>query len=99
MATNEQIQRWSNERTRVRAEQIRELLLAMEDDIAAIGDIYATLVDPGDWTDNRTDGPPALLDAGDLLAMNTFVNEMATAMRASQQLPVVLKACVSPVGA
>jgi hypothetical protein len=97
-ATNQQIQQWANERTRVRAEQIRALLLAMEDDRAAFDGIYAALVDPAcDWTDVRTDGPPNLLAKNDLLGINAFIDAMKTAMRAHDQLPVVLKACVRSV--
>ncbi len=97
-ATHEQIQRWANERTRVRAEQIRALLLAMEDDRAAFDDIYAALIDPeNDWADNRQDGPPNLLSKSDLLGVNAFIDAMKTAMNAHDQMPVVLKACVRPV--
>jgi len=99
MATNEQIQRWANERTRVRAEQIRGLLLALEDDVAAIDSVYAALNDEGnDWSDGRTDGPPNLLTKGDLLGIHAFIAATIAAMRGHDQLPVVLKACVRPVG-
>ena len=97
-ATNQQIQQWANERTRVRAEQIRALLLAMEDDRAAFDDVYAGLTQQGaDWTDQRTDGPPNLLTRNDMLGMNSFIDAMKTAMRAHDQLPVVLRACVRSV--
>jgi len=97
-ATNQQIQQWANERTRVRAEQIRALLLAMEDDRAAFDDVYAGLTQEGaDWTDQRTDGPPNLLTRNDMLGMNTFIDDMKTAMRAHAQISVVLRACVRPV--
>ena len=43
IATNEQVQAFVNERVRVRAEQIRALVLAMEDDKAVIDDIYAAI--------------------------------------------------------
>ena len=97
-ATNLQIQQWADQRTRQRAEQIRALLLAMEDDRAAFDDVYAGLTKEGaDWEDTRTDGPPNLLTRNDLLGINTFIDAMKTAMRAHDQLPVVLQACVRPV--
>ena len=97
-ATNLQIQKWSDERTRVRAEQIRALLLAMEDDRAVFDDVYAGLTAPGaDWEDDREDGPPNLLTRNDLLGINAFIDSIKTAMRAHDQLPVVLQACVRPV--
>jgi hypothetical protein len=96
-ATNEQVQQFVNNRIRPRAQQIRALLLSMEDDIAALDDVYANLTDSPDWTDNRPDGPPHLLEPNDVLAINTFLHDMTTAMRGNAQLPVVLKACVHPV--
>lgn len=97
-ANDQQVQQYVNERVRVRAEQIRALLLAMEDDRAAIDDVYSSLTQQSPtWTDNRTDGPPHLLTPSDVLAWNTFLYDTITAMRGNAQLPVVLKACVQPV--
>ena len=97
-ATNKQIQQWADQRTRVRAEQIRALLLAMEDDRASYDDVYAGLTKEGaDWEDDREDGPPNLLTRNDLLGINAFIDAMKTMMRAHDQLPVVLQACVRGV--
>lgn len=98
LATDPQVQQFVNERLRPRAEQIRALLLAMEDDRAAFDDIYAALTAPAPtWDDERADGPPHLLTGNDVLALNTFLYDTITAMRGNAQLPVVLKACVRPV--
>ena len=97
-ATNAQVQAFVDQRVRPRCEQIRALVLAMQDDIAALGDIYANLTNNPTWVDNRTDGPPHLLTANDVLAYNTFVNDANTAMSKDVQYPVVLAACVRPVG-
>jgi hypothetical protein len=70
----------------------------MEDDQTAIGDVYAHLVDSPTWTDSRTDGPPYLLSANDILAWNAFVSDTVTAMRNNANLAVALKGCVQPVG-
>lgn len=97
-ATNQQVQQYVNERVRPRAEQIRALLLAMEDDRAAFDDIYAALTgDPVTWTDDRPDGPPHLLGGSDVLAWNTLLYDTITSLRGNAQLPVVLKACVRPL--
>lgn len=97
-ATDEQIQAFVNTRVRPRAEQIREILLSMEDDRSLFDDIFETLSDPSStWSDNRLDGPPHLLTKDDVLAWNTFLFNTITAMRADAQLPVVLKACVQPL--
>lgn len=98
-ASDQQVQQYVDERVRRRAEQIRALLLAMEDDRSAIDDVYAALTAPSPtWDDERTDGPPHLLTPADVLAWNTFLFDTIAAMRANAQLPVVLKACVRPVG-
>lgn len=77
-ATNVQMQRFADERIRPRAEQFRNLLVAVNDDTAAIDDAYARAVGTSRWNDGRTDGPPHLLQSGnaanpdDLLNFNTF---------------------------
>jgi biotin carboxylase len=97
-ATDQQVQRFVSERTRVRAEQIRALVLAMADDISAVDDIYAALnVPTPTWTDTRTDGPPHLLTPSDVLGIHAFVSDIRAAMVAHGQYPVILKACARPV--
>lgn len=98
-ATDQQVQDYANARIRVRCEQIRDLLIAMEDDKSAIDDVYAAMADSPTWEDTRSDGPPHLLTPGDVLAWNTFLSDMITAMRGNAQLPIILKSCVRPVGA
>lgn len=112
-ATNQQVQQWSNERTRVRAEQFRALKIACEDDRASFDEIYANLTNSPDWTDNRTDGPPKLLAPSDLLAMNTLQasflawmdpntdwedpGTLSLLQSGGQQWATVVDACVRPV--
>lgn len=98
IATDLQVQRYADDRVRPRAEQIRALLLAMEDDKSSIDDVYQALTQASPtWSDVRTDGPPHLLTGNDVLAWNTFVTEVVAAIRGNAQLPVVLKACVRGV--
>lgn len=97
-ATDEQVQRYVDERVRVRCEEIRALLNAINDDKAAIDDVYAALTQPNPtWTDNRTDGVPHLATPNDVLAWNTFITNLKTTMEGDAQLPVVLSLCVRPV--
>lgn len=111
-ATDLQVQNWSDERTRVRAEVLRNLLFAFETDNGAIGSVYERLTGSGGWSDARTDGPPNLLTGNDLLAFNTVSVQIAAILRGTlandaakiaacndvaAQLPVVLKACVRGV--
>jgi len=72
------MQAYCDQRIRPRAEAIRLLLGQITDDLASIGDEYARAVSASAWTDNRTDGPPHLLQSGnsanpdDLLNYNAF---------------------------
>lgn len=111
-ATNAQVQEWSDQRTRRRAEQTRALLVSLEDDNASISEVYANLTNTPDWTDDRTDGPPSLLGPNDLLAVNTFSVNLVAILRGTLttdqqkidavnavagQLAIINKACVRPV--
>jgi hypothetical protein len=99
LATDAQVQRFVNERTRVRAEQIRALAAALADDIASINDVYAALTQPSPtWIDVRTDGPPRLLAPSDVLGLHAFAVAIHDAIVAHGQYPVVLAACVRPIG-
>ncbi len=74
-ATDQQVQTYVNERLRVRAEQFRAINLAMTDDKIAITDVYDAC-EPAvsaTWDDERTDGPPRLLTAQDVLVYNTIL--------------------------
>jgi hypothetical protein len=98
-ATDVQMQEYCDQRIRVRAEQIRALLAAMQDDKAAIDDVYARASDANSpWADARTDGPPHLLVSSDILSYNTFIMDLIAAIQNDAQWPVVYKACVRPVG-
>ena len=96
-ATDQQVQQYVNERVRPRAEQMRSVLLSMEDDKSAIDDVYEALADNPTWTDDRSDAPPHLLTPSDVIAWNSFVSDVITAMRTSPHLPIVLKACVRAI--
>lgn len=95
-ATDQQVQNFVDQRIRPIAEQARALKIQMDDIIASIDAVYDAL-DPTNeatWTDGRADGPPNLLMPADVLAINTFVNNIRDAIRDNAQYPVVLKACV-----
>ena len=108
MATDQQVQTYVNERLRVRAEQFRALVNACRDDKLAIEDIYQNVAQQNPtWTDNRTDGPPSLLDSQDVLVYNTvltrflnFVDGTLTDQTKNEfgvQWPVFQQACVRSV--
>ena len=67
------MQTFANERIRPRAEQVRALINALNDDKAAIDDAYDRAVNGAAWSDNRTDGPPKLLKSSDIPNFNTFI--------------------------
>jgi hypothetical protein len=97
-ATNAQVQAFVDQRLRPRCEAARALALAMVDDIAAITDVYAN-VSAGSptWADSRTDGPPHLLVPNDVLAFNSFIHDISTAISGNAQYAIVLESCVRPV--
>ena len=69
-ATDEQMQAYADQRIRVRAEQCRALMNALADDQLAIPDIWDRAANGSAWADNRTDGPPTLLESSDVLSFN-----------------------------
>lgn len=97
-ATNAQVQAYVDNRLRVRAEQIRNLLIALEDDKNLIDDVYANVSDSPTWTDSRSDNPPHLLGPNDVLAYNSFISDAITALKGHGSYGAILDACVrSPV--
>jgi hypothetical protein len=97
-ATIQQIQNYSDQVVRPIAERSRALVLAMDAAKAAIDDIYAALNgSQSGWTDARTDAPPHLAVAADILSWNTFITDIDTAMKNHAQYPVILKLCVQPI--
>lgn len=109
-ATNQQVQTFSDQQVRPLAETIRGLQADIVAALGQIGDVYAALTEQSPtWTDQRTDGPPHLLQPADILAWNTFctlfvafcagtlTSENMNA--AGAQWPVILNACVRSLGA
>lgn len=113
-ATNAQMQTYADQRLRPRAEQIRALFAACEDDVASIDDIYARAVGTNRWNDARTD-PPHLLQSGnsaspdDMLNYNAAIQllvKLKNGTFASQAeangfaalWAVLVDACVRPIG-
>jgi hypothetical protein len=106
-ATDQQMQQYANERVRVRAEQCRALVNALNDDKLAIDDVFERAVGANPWADARTDGPPSLLNQQDILTYNAVatillkcVDGTATLQEVSDlsaNWPAFQSACVRPV--
>lgn len=107
-ATNQQVQRYVNERFRPFAEAARLLYLQAKDDRASIDDVYAACAQQSPtWTDDRNDGPPHLLVPQDVLAFNAFLANLVMAIEGtgdgntlgqiSGNWATVQKACVRGV--
>jgi hypothetical protein len=98
-ATDAQMQHFSDERLRRRAEQIRALIDALEDDTRSFDAIYARLNDGNaePWADARTDGPPNLMTGNDLGAYNTYAVAILNHLKNAENANTVLRACVRPL--
>lgn len=98
VADNNQIQHCSDEQVRPLSQAARALVLGLDHFRNAGDDIYHGL--DGDnggvgatWTDNRTDGPPHLLVPTDILAFNSFAEDVRAYIKNHGQYPIILKAC------
>lgn len=106
-ANDQQMQQFADQRVRVRAEQFRTLINALEDDQVAIPDIWDRAANGAAWNDARTDGPPSLLTSADMLAYNLvsglFLKCVAGTITAQEvadlasNWPVFQSACVRPI--
>lgn len=102
VATDEQVQAFVDGRIRPRCEQLRNLIVAIEDDIAAIDDVYEHLNGTPTWEDNRIDVPSQLTPA-DVLAINTLYNHVRNGAKGLAQVnthsdyAVGMSACVNPI--
>lgn len=89
-ATVQQIQNFSDQQARPICEQAYQLYLAMSQAKAQIGDVYSALTgSQSGWTDARTDGPPHLATASDLLAFNEFITNILAAFPGDASWPVI----------
>ncbi len=105
-ATDQQMQVYSDQRIRVRAEQFRALINAMRDDKAAIDSVYDRAANGAACNDARSDGPPKLMTLQDVLSYNAFASLLlscvdGTAVTGDVQnlhsnLAVFQSACVRP---
>lgn len=81
-ASDSQMQAYCDQRIRPRAEQFRAAINAIRDDKASIDDEYARAISNVGWADDRTDGPPHLLQSGnsanpdDMTNYNAFITAM-----------------------
>jgi hypothetical protein len=81
-ATDIQMQKFSDERVRVFAEQFRAVVAAARDHKGSIDDVYARATGVDRWDDGRPDGPPHLLQSGnsanpdDMLNFNSFISAL-----------------------
>lgn len=106
-ANDQQMQQYCDQRIRPRAEQLRALVNALEDDQSAIPDIWDRAANGAPWNDGREDGPPTLLDSGDVLAYNVVSGLLLKCINGTATLAEIASlaanwqtfqlACVRPV--
>jgi hypothetical protein len=102
-ATDLQVQQAVDQRLRVRAEQIRALVAALDDDYMALPDVteattaVANPLYTPTWIDGRQDGPPHLMTAAEVAGYRAFCLRISNLLKADAAYPTVAKACVRPV--
>jgi outer membrane PBP1 activator LpoA protein len=97
-ATNDQIQKFVDSRTRPTCDMVRTLKLTLDDHNAMIDDVYAALNQQSPtWTDTNPDNPAHLMTPADVLAINAFAQDIRNAIANHAAYGVVLKACARPV--
>lgn len=93
-ATNQQVQSFSDVKTRPLCELAETLYLKAKVFKSQVDDVYANLTNNPTWTDTRTDGVPHLAGPSDLLAVNTWVNDFISMYEANSQKAIVEKLVV-----
>lgn len=99
VANDTQVQKYVNDRIRPHCEMIRALIVLLQDDKAAIDEVYAAVVDvdKATWKDDRADGPPKLLGPADVKAYNQFISDLVAFMVKHDSYLGVLSCCVRPL--
>ena len=95
-ATDQQVQAFVDGTIRPICEQIRSLKMQIDAAIAQIGDVYAALAQQSPtWVDTRPSNPPPhFMVPSDVLAVNTMMHDLQTAIANDAQYPIVLESCV-----
>lgn len=79
IATDAQMQSYMDQRLRPRAEQARQLVRDLQDDVNSIADEFSRSSSGPLWGDARTDGPPHLLASGPTSSPDDLSNYNALA--------------------
>lgn len=96
IATDAQVQSFSDQRARPFCEAARDIKAAADDFKATVDDVYAACSQASPtWVDGNTSLPPHYITPGELLGINTFVTDLQAFIAGHAQYPVVLKACVA----
>jgi hypothetical protein len=108
VASDEQMQKFTDERIRPAAESFRGGVNKARDDKAAIETVFNRANGGAAWNDARIDGPPKLAESSDILVYNSivslwlkFVDGTATTQDSIDfhaNWPIFQQMCVRPVG-
>jgi uncharacterized protein len=96
-ATDQQMQQYSDQRIRIRAEQWRAMVNACRDDKAAIDAAYDRAANGSAWSDARTDGPPRLLGSQDVLVFNALISNFNSLITGSGENDAAKAAIVNGI--
>jgi hypothetical protein len=106
-ANDQQMQDFVANRFRKRMERLRALIFEFRDDVAAIPDVWQRASEGPAWTEQRSDGPPRIMQNQNVLEYNTFLamflKQVDTGLTQAESttlkdlFPLVLTACVRAV--
>lgn len=98
IATDQQVQTFSDMHFRPHAADLREIYLKLKDDKSSFDDIYSNLTQSSPtWIDRRTDGVPHMLIPADLLALNALWTDLIAFIEGHSGWPIAEKSCINSV--
>lgn len=98
IATNQEVQTYSDTQARPGAEALRSLWHRFTNDKASIGDVYEACTQQSPtWVDGRVDGPPHMATPADMLNYNEVITSFLTWAAGEANWNSVMTLCVKPI--
>lgn len=91
-ATDTQVQSFVDKFLRPYSDKLCQLLALGQQIVSEIDDVYTAAAEQSPtWSDSRNDGPPHLATPSDVLAMNTLIRDINTAISGDAQFSIAQK--------